>query len=78
MARRSGHQSLWDGGYGGLQVRRVQPYEAVKEYVCPGCHNVIPRGLGHYVVVPELAPELRRHWHRACWDRRPRPSPPRE
>jgi hypothetical protein len=22
------------------------------------------------VAVPRLAPDLRRHWHRGCWDRR--------
>jgi len=26
-------------------------------------------GLGHEVVVPTLAPELRRHWHTGCWFR---------
>jgi hypothetical protein len=70
MAKRRGHPGLWDGGYGRVQIRRVQPYEATKEYRCPGCHNAIPPGVGHYVAVPELAPELRRHWHRACWERR--------
>ena len=72
MAKRTGHPGLWDGSYGAVQVRRVQPYEATKDYVCPGCHRTIPTGLGHYVAVPDLAPELRRHWHRACWKRRPR------
>jgi hypothetical protein len=74
MAKRRGHPGLWDGGYGRVQVRRVQPYEATKEYRCPGCHNAIPPGIGHCVAVPELAPELRRHWHRSCWERRPRRS----
>ena len=35
-----------------LEVRRVQPYQATKTYRCPGCHGDIPRGQGHYVVVP--------------------------
>ena len=30
----------------------------------------VPPGVGHYVAVPADAPELRRHWHKACWDRR--------
>ena len=60
------------GGFGELEVRRVQPYEATKGYVCPGCHRDIPKGTGHYVVVPGLAPELRRHWHTPCWERRDR------
>ena len=63
-------KGLWDGGFGELDVRRIQPYEAVKRYVCPGCHRDIPARTGHYVVVPALAPELRRHWHKGCWERR--------
>lgn len=58
-------------------VRRVQPYEATKTYLCPGCHQDIPPGLGHVVVVPDEAPDLRRHWHHACWDRRDRRRPRR-
>jgi hypothetical protein len=61
---------LWDGRFGAVEVRRVQPYEATKTYVCPGCHHEIRPGTGHYVAVPANAPELRRHWHKACWDRR--------
>jgi hypothetical protein len=53
-----------------VEVRRVQPYEATKRYLCPGCHQDIPVGLGHLVVVPREAPDLRRHWHHACWERR--------
>ena len=48
-------------------VTPVQPYAARKEYVCPGCEGVIQVGEGHLVVVPEHYPDLRRHWHRACW-----------
>ena len=55
---------------GEVEVRRVQPYQAVKTYRCPGCYQDIPPGLGHLVVVPEAAPDLRRHWHHACWARR--------
>ncbi|MFM7063231.1 MAG: hypothetical protein ACKO04_07035 [Actinomycetes bacterium] len=51
-------------------VRRVQPYEARKSYVCPGCTRDIPAGTGHVVAVPKDAPDLRRHWHRGCWARR--------
>ena len=64
--------SMWDGLYGTVEVRRVQPYEARKEYVCPGCHRTIPVGVGHLVCVPHDAPDLRRHWHRGCWERRNR------
>lgn len=52
------------------QTRRVQPYEARKHYVCPGCNRDIPAGTGHIVVVPDEAPDLRRHWHHGCWERR--------
>jgi hypothetical protein len=30
---------------------------------------VIERGVFHLVVVPDDAPDLRRHWHRGCWDK---------
>jgi hypothetical protein len=61
--------SMWHGLYGPIEVRRVQPYEARKTYVCPGCNQDIPEGLGHVVCVPRDAPDLRRHWHHACWAR---------
>ncbi|CAB4581956.1 unannotated protein [freshwater metagenome] len=70
MASSRRRPGIWDGLYGPVEVRRVQPYQAVKEYVCPGCHQRIPTGMGHYVAVPRDAPDLRRHWHYACWDRR--------
>jgi hypothetical protein len=57
-----------------VSVRHVQPYEAVKEYRCPGCDHEIPRGQGHEVVVPVHAPADRRHWHTGCWFRARRPS----
>lgn len=50
-------------------VGLVQPYQARKRYVCPGCQGTIEKGEGHLVVVPEHTPDLRRHWHRACWHR---------
>lgn len=52
------------------EVRRVQPYQAHKSYVCPGCNRDIPAGTGHVVAVPHDAPDLRRHWHHGCWARR--------
>ena len=48
-------------------VRYVQPYQATKAYLCPGCNRDIAVGTGHMVVVPPDAPDLRRHWHRGCW-----------
>lgn len=55
-----------------LEVRRIQPYEARKGYTCPGCNRDIPAGVGHVVVVPRPAPDLRRHWHKGCWQARHR------
>jgi hypothetical protein len=60
------------GPDGPVEVRHVQPYQAVKPYRCPGCDHEIAAGLGHEVVVPTLAPDLRRHWHSGCWQREQR------
>lgn len=60
-----------------VEVRRVQPYEARKSYVCPGCNRDIRVGEGHLVAVPVAAPDLRRHWHRGCWAARDRRRPGR-
>ncbi len=49
------------------EVRFVQPYQATKSYLCPGCGRTIVEGQGHMVAVPRDAPDLRRHWHRGCW-----------
>ena len=54
-------KDIWDGLYGDIEVRRMQPYEALKEYLCPGCNREIPQGTGHTVTVPKEAPDLRRH-----------------
>jgi hypothetical protein len=53
-----------------VEVIPVQPYQARKTYLCPGCQQDIPQGLGHVVVVPVADPDLRRHWHRPCWTNR--------
>ncbi len=53
--------------FGPEVVHPVQPYQARKAYVCPFCEQAIEAGVGHVVVVPEDAPDLRRHWHRGCW-----------
>jgi len=54
------------------EVRFVHPYQALKRYRCPACGHAIEPGTGHYVVVPASAPDMRRHWHRPCWERRDR------
>ena len=60
-----------------VDVRRVQPFEAVKTYVCPGCQHDIEPGVGHVVAVPREAPDLRRHWHHPCWANRANRRPHR-
>lgn len=54
----------------GVEVRKVQPYQATKTYRCPGCYGEIPPGLGHVVVIPLSSPEDRRHWHTPCFGNR--------
>jgi len=56
--------------FGELEISFIQPYQAKKVYDCPGCNRTISAGLGHLVVVPVESPDLRRHWHRGCWNSR--------
>lgn len=56
--------------FGEYEVLKVQPYQAIKDYLCPRCNQEIRAGTGHVVVVPVEAPDLRRHWHTPCWKRR--------
>ena len=51
----------------GYVARRVQPFNARKEYRCPECGNPIAEGEGHIVAWPLEGGELRRHWHTHCW-----------
>ena len=73
-------QSWPDGDW---VIRLVPGASAAKAYRCPGCDQEIPAGTPHLVAWPALTPGLdtRRHWHRACWqrrlDRRPGPRRPR-
>ena len=55
-------------------VRQVPGAAATKMYRCPGCDQEIMPGTAHVVVWPAQTPGLeeRRHWHNACWQRRPR------
>lgn len=48
----------------GSDVRRVT---GDKPYRCPGCDYLIRPGLWHLVVIPQDAPDERRHWHERCW-----------
>ncbi|HEY3957144.1 MAG TPA: ATP/GTP-binding protein [Streptosporangiaceae bacterium] len=64
-------------------VRLVSGSASGKSYRCPGCDQEIRAGTAHVVAWPALTPGLdeRRHWHRACWQRRlhrkPGPRRPR-
>jgi len=59
----------------GADVRPVQPSNARKLYICPGCQQEIKPATKHVVVVPRDAPDLRRHWHTSCWLMRDRRRP---
>ncbi|MFV1970616.1 MAG: ATP/GTP-binding protein [Acidimicrobiia bacterium] len=64
----SGHDSSGLlGDFNDYIVHPIQPYQARKTYLCPGCDGVVEVGVGHLVVVPQDTPDLRRHWHRGCW-----------
>lgn len=50
---------------------------ATKDYRCPGCSQLIRRGLAHLVIWPvqksllsDDAIDERRHWHTSCWARK--------
>ena len=60
-----------------VEVSFVHPFQARKDYVCPGCQQTVPAGTGHVVVVPRRDPDARRHWHRPCWAHRHRRRPGR-
>ena len=74
VLRMSEPTSATDDELDGVEVRHVQPYQAVKAYRCPGCDHEIRPGEGHEVVVPRRRARGPRHWHTGCW--RPR-APPR-
>lgn len=59
------------------EYRRVQPFQARKQYVCPGCNQEIRVGAGHVVIVPLSEPDNRRHWHTPCFERATRHRRPR-
>jgi hypothetical protein len=74
----SGHSTAAVKADGRWIVRSVAGSTAVKHYRCPGCNQVILPGTPHLVVWPDVPSllaasglEERRHWHTACWQRRP-------
>jgi hypothetical protein len=77
---RLGPTQLQEWPDGDWLVRQVPGGAAAKVYRCPGCDQEIAVGTAHVVVWPDDSPGLaaRRHWHAACWQRRPRrPGRPR-
>lgn len=58
-----------------LEVALVHPFQARKQYLCPGCQQEIPVGTAHFVVVPLDLPDDRRHWHKSCWKQRAKRRP---
>ena len=64
-------------GVDGNEYKVHQINEGKKEYVCPGCNQLIFVGEKHVVVWTEdtiLGPQhgidMRRHWHESCWNHR--------
>ncbi|PIF03002.1 MAG: hypothetical protein CR979_00465 [Propionibacterium sp.] len=58
-------------------TRPISGERATKEYICPGCNQVIRKGVSHIVVWPATPPlgsnsglDHRRHWHNSCWKRK--------
>jgi hypothetical protein len=61
-----------------LEGHDVRQVGGGKEYRCPGCDHPVRAGVWHLVVVPQGAPDARRHWHTECWRRELRRlGPPR-
>jgi hypothetical protein len=78
-AARLGPPQLQEWPDGDWVVRHVPGPAAAKVYRCPGCDQEIAVGTPHVVVWPDEnpGPQARRHWHTACWQRRPRRPRPR-
>lgn len=51
----------------GWQARTVQPTNALKRYICPGCERSVEPGTLHLVAWPIEDESQRRHWHEHCW-----------
>ncbi|MDR1449353.1 MAG: hypothetical protein LBI84_03995 [Propionibacteriaceae bacterium] len=76
----SSHASFQTKADGRWIVRTMPGSQALKDYRCPGCGVVLRAGTAHVVVWADTAPlgsadpsglADRRHWHTACWARRP-------
>ena len=58
-------------------TRPVRQGTSEKSYLCPGCNQLIAAGVAHIVAWPHTPPigsssglDHRRHWHKACWERK--------
>ena len=58
-------------------VQRVQPYQARKPYLCPGCNQDVEPGIGHLVVVPDGHRTTGGIGITPCWEHRERRRPGR-
>ena len=74
----AGHASAVTKVDGRWLVRSIPGARAEKDYRCPGCQQLVPPGTPHVVAWPaepswtsESGLDERRHWHTACWQRRP-------
>ncbi len=74
----AGHATHAAKADGAWVVRSIPGAMANKPYRCPGCSQPIPPGTAHVVAWPQTpgllsgtGVEERRHWHTACWSRRP-------
>lgn len=56
----------------GWTVRMIQPSNATKTYLCPGCNHDVRPGVKHVVAWRDGAEDMRRHWHTPCWERQAR------
>ncbi|MFT8394589.1 hypothetical protein [Propionibacterium sp.] len=74
----AGFQTSAEKRDGRWLVRQIRTGQSVKNYICPECQQRIPTGTSHVVAWPALPPigsssgvDHRRHFHTACWARRP-------
>ncbi len=57
---------------GEFVVRPITGSSSTKTYRCPGCDQEIRPATPHVVAWPVGEEDMRRHWHRPCWQARER------
>jgi hypothetical protein len=69
---------LEDKADGAWMVQPLSAQAATKTYLCPGCNRHFGPDVAHIVAWPHIASigasaavDERRHWHTACWSRKP-------